>query len=354
MQRLLSCLVLSLSTLSAVSEGVSWASFDSSGPYCGLYCAYAALRVLDVAVTPADIMKTDYVSSRGSSLRDLQRLLEAQGLKAYPVERLSLESLANSTSPVILHVKSSIVSPAMNHYVLYVGAKDGQYCIYNPPRKPEYISGAQLLQHWYGTGIVVSRTSGSLSGLSWPPRIRALLVMATAALGLAGLAGVRLRLVKGKSFRLSLAIDVALIGALTCILGLSYGTLTSEGLLRDSSATLPTRHAFVGAFLPKLTATGVKRLQKGAEPGLIVDARRRPDYLAGHIEGAINIEPDSPPDTYARKLAGVSRDRPIVVYCQSAGCPFAMGAARALLDQGYQNIRYFKGGWNEWTSSSRE
>lgn len=50
-----------------------------------------------------------------------------------------------------------------------------------------------------------------------------------------------------------------------------------------------------------------------AYPGALIDVRTLPEYLAGHIPGAINI----PSDEIEHKLNEVPKDKPVFLYCRS-------------------------------------
>lgn len=48
-------------------------------------------------------------------------------------------------------------------------------------------------------------------------------------------------------------------------------------------------------------------------PGALIDVRTVPEYLVGHIPGAINI----PSDEIEHKLNEFPKDKPIFLYCRS-------------------------------------
>ena len=47
-------------------------------------------------------------------------------------------------------------------------------------------------------------------------------------------------------------------------------------------------------------------------------------------------------------LGRTPKDASIIVYCQSAGCSYAEKIAVKLIADGFENVRLFRGGWQEW------
>ena len=80
----------------------------------------------------------------------------------------------------------------------------------------------------------------------------------------------------------------------------------------------------------------------------LVDARLLRDYEQGHIERALSVPVDLPPEEQVSKLRAVARDAHIVLYCRSAKCPYARKVANVLRHEGYSNVCVYSGGWLEW------
>ena len=86
-----------------------------------------------------------------------------------------------------------------------------------------------------------------------------------------------------------------------------------------------------------------------ANPELVViDSRKKTEYLKGHIEGAVNILNT---EMSAGELARVAPDksRALLFYCNGERCLRSSEAIDKALAWGYTNILWFRGGWNEWT-----
>ena len=340
-------LIVLLTSAPATSHD-EWASFMSSGPYCGLYSMYAALRMHGADVTPQDVLKAEYVgSAEGSSFAELIRLAADCGFQAVAAQNLTLDMLDQTDASAILHVKSSIKSRTMNHYVLYTGS-NGDYCqIYNPPNAPRQVLRSELAQHWYGTAVLVSPDPIDLSGLAWWRRGRIISVLLIVMTGVAALSMLCTQLGRKVQLTTAWGSEFVLLVLLGIGLAIGYNRFSRDGLLRASASPQLTENALLESFISRITFDELKQKYARGEI-VLVDARWAADYAVGHIDGALNIEPNAGVDVYEALRDGLARDKEIVVYCQSAGCPYASVAVQKFQSVGHEKVRYFKGGWNEW------
>jgi rhodanese-related sulfurtransferase len=84
---------------------------------------------------------------------------------------------------------------------------------------------------------------------------------------------------------------------------------------------------------------------------IYVDARLRPRYEAGHIDGAILLNHEEWDAQINKFLDAWDPDRKVVVYCDGETCDAARSIAdRMKRDLQVQNIYVLKGGWPEWQS----
>lgn len=74
----------------------------------------------------------------------------------------------------------------------------------------------------------------------------------------------------------------------------------------------------------------------------VVDLRGASEYKQGHVEGAENVFVG----TLERNLDKISRDKPVVIYCQ--GGDRATIAYSLLVRHGFTNVRNYSGSMNEW------
>jgi rhodanese-related sulfurtransferase len=87
---------------------------------------------------------------------------------------------------------------------------------------------------------------------------------------------------------------------------------------------------------------------------LILDARPEIFFRLGHIPSALSLPRDDFENRYhvLQTTLESYRDKPMVVYCSSSDCPDSQMVAEALQKLGYQHVRLFRGGWNEWESAN--
>ena len=86
-----------------------------------------------------------------------------------------------------------------------------------------------------------------------------------------------------------------------------------------------------------------------ANPDLVViDSRKKTEYLKGHIEGAINILNTR---LTREELESVSADksREILFYCNGTRCLRSSDSIKKAKAWGYTRLIWFRGGWKEWT-----
>lgn len=80
---------------------------------------------------------------------------------------------------------------------------------------------------------------------------------------------------------------------------------------------------------------------------LIIDARIRMDRKQGYIEGSVSL-PDVETDckSLARVISG--KHAPVLFYCNGVKCGRSVKSSRTALKCGYDNIYWFRGGFEEW------
>ncbi len=82
---------------------------------------------------------------------------------------------------------------------------------------------------------------------------------------------------------------------------------------------------------------------------LIVDSRKKSEFLKGHIEGAVNIvDTEISRNVLEKNLS--SKSSAVLFYCNGPRCMRSSNSIYKALDWGYQNIFWFRGGWHEWSS----
>jgi len=86
-----------------------------------------------------------------------------------------------------------------------------------------------------------------------------------------------------------------------------------------------------------------------ANPKLVViDSRKKTEYIKGHIEGAINILNT---ELGLEELEFIAPDRTttLLFYCNGVRCLRSSDSLTRAVGWGYTNLFWFRGGWKEWT-----
>lgn len=84
--------------------------------------------------------------------------------------------------------------------------------------------------------------------------------------------------------------------------------------------------------------------------GIVIDARAAAFYRQGHVPGALSLPRETFAADYIRQKSRLetSRTKEIVVYCSESDCPDAAMVANALSQLGFERLRIYQEGWEEW------
>ena len=81
---------------------------------------------------------------------------------------------------------------------------------------------------------------------------------------------------------------------------------------------------------------------------VVIDARKKTEYVKGHIEGAINMLNTTMKSEDLENVAP-EKSTTILFYCNGTRCLRSTDAIRKAKSWGYTNLIWFRGGWKEWT-----
>lgn len=84
---------------------------------------------------------------------------------------------------------------------------------------------------------------------------------------------------------------------------------------------------------------------------LFVDARDYVEYEIGHIKGAISL-PYYEFDEYKSVLQSISKNTPLVTYCDGRDCDLSIMLGDKLFEMGYKQVYIFFGGWIDWQDNN--
>ena len=111
----------------------------------------------------------------------------------------------------------------------------------------------------------------------------------------------------------------------------------------------------VMAHLPVSTVTWLElKPEVMARTAVLIDARSRALFDAGHIPGAVSLPVNELLDRLPRFTARYRKNTPLVVYCSTAACGLADAEGSALIEQfGFANVRVLLGGLAEWQTEEK-
>ncbi len=87
-------------------------------------------------------------------------------------------------------------------------------------------------------------------------------------------------------------------------------------------------------------------LMRRDESFVLVDALAPLSFAAAHLPGAVNVPPSRVDDLAPRRIP--NRATLVVVYCANPGCESSVDVARRLLELGYEDVRHYAGGKDDW------
>lgn len=331
----------------------------SPDSYCGIYCLYTVMKLSDIDVDPQELLKPEYIGSpRGSSLAELKKAAEDNGMHAMPVGKLTTRELRQSPYHIILHVKSAADRKEYNHYELFLETRDGQAKLYDPPQPVRLVPFYELAPRWDGTGLIVSAEPIDLGTLFAPARKR---FITYAAIAIAVILVVRWgrrrwlptadTMSRHRLLGLSIAQGAGLaIAALLC--GMLYHFANDEGFLANANAPVSIQQAHLANFIPKVSKKEIHKLLNTNT--VFIDARLKRDFETGHLEGAISVPVNARDDERSKAMVDITKDARIVVYCQTSGCRFAENVAIKLIADGFSNVSLFKGNWRKLLAQNDE
>jgi rhodanese-related sulfurtransferase len=135
------------------------------------------------------------------------------------------------------------------------------------------------------------------------------------------------------------------------------------GLLAGAAVHVPlikrfVRGEFRETFLSRSEYPGVRliTLQEGEDlwaggGAVFFDARTEGPYGEGHVPGALRLAAEEEDAWLSAVVAGVLRERTVVVYCEGGDCQSSLHLAKRLHDKGFKDVRVMTGGWEGWTKA---
>jgi len=102
----------------------------------------------------------------------------------------------------------------------------------------------------------------------------------------------------------------------------------------------------------EVSTTEVRRILADGS-AILLDTRKRAEYVAGHIAGAKNVAPPqgAPESEYVaavEKLAGGDKGKALVLYCNGQNCQASRTLSEQLVTAGFTNIKRYQLGIPMW------
>lgn len=313
--------------------------------HCGVYALHAATQALG---SDGDFRKLDlkqYVPSvAGSSASDLIRAANALDHEAALYRDFGTRHLQFSETPLILHVRTSLVGIDYNHWVTFLGCRNGLFKVYDPSHGPMRLSAAELLAIWNGTAVAVFRDDLA-KGLNWGTVAVVIYWLVPAVV--MSVACMKCSALDSRRNSPHAGIEALAIVLLAIVTGLSAHCKSGWGLLSSPSAVAGVIQRYKDCDGPQISTEEMASLvgQDGVGLG---DARFCGDYLSGTISGAINIPIDVAPTEFERKVNGLMASEQVIVFCRSDRCSFSHTVSNALCHSGIEGVSIYAGGIAEW------
>ena len=81
---------------------------------------------------------------------------------------------------------------------------------------------------------------------------------------------------------------------------------------------------------------------------IVIDSRKKTEYIKGHIEGAINVlNTELGPEEL--EFIAPDKNTALLFYCNGVRCLRSSDSLTKAAGWGYTNLFWFRGGWKEWT-----
>lgn len=81
---------------------------------------------------------------------------------------------------------------------------------------------------------------------------------------------------------------------------------------------------------------------------IVIDSRKKTEFLKGHIEGAINILNTKITRDEVESLSP-DKSKAILFYCNGIRCLRSSDSIEKVKRWGYTRLFWFRGGWKEWS-----
>jgi len=298
--------------------------------YCGLYCVFQAGRLADRPVDLDRLVRSDRLTGQfGSTAADLLACCDEFGIDCMYVPNTSYLDVCLLDRPAIVLIRSSPEFPTPNHWVLILTAGLGVAEVYEPSVGVLQLTAAELQSLWGGPAIVlVNRADDPGVRFGWT---------AAKAVILVGMVCLTLLLLRVFA-RVRLSPLAGLLGTALVLAGAAHflhpaGFPHNPAVIADlCAAHRPRQPGWVTAE------------ELLSSPVMVIDAREPDQFEHARIPGAMNVPISGSYFRNRKVLAAVPRDAHVVLYCNSADCPWSETLASSPLFREFASVSVLDGG----------
>ncbi len=116
--------------------------------------------------------------------------------------------------------------------------------------------------------------------------------------------------------------------------------------VRLPAASLLSKVSRTREEIPRITIDQAKAIHDSGR-AVFIDTRGRPAYEQGRIKGSVSMPMNDMPELLP-KLRPLFKGKLLVTYCDGSGCKISDSTAFNLLDNGFERLAIFYGGWESW------
>ncbi|MGB2990790.1 MAG: rhodanese-like domain-containing protein [Candidatus Zixiibacteriota bacterium] len=150
-------------------------------------------------------------------------------------------------------------------------------------------------------------------------------------------------------------LKTALIILIGSAMGLIYNAVSPGGIAlkgnwspKITSDSLVVPYGYEEDVDPPAISLDYAMMKFQSKNTVFLDARYPEDFKAGHIKGAVNLPYEESEEYAPQVLPKLPQKEEIIAYCDGTECEESLLLARELRELGYEDIKVFFGGWQEW------
>ena len=139
----------------------------------------------------------------------------------------------------------------------------------------------------------------------------------------------------------------------------SFAAALSILMLGSAAPAQTILQATIGESNQKTAEVSTAEVRRILTDGsaILLDTRKRAEYVAGHIAGAKNVAPPqgAPESAYVKaveELVGGDKGKALVLYCNGPNCQASKQLSEQLVGAGFTNVRRYQLGLPMWRTMS--